>query len=165
MGQKGPFYELYRIGTYTFAEYSVVWPEVGHTVTAAVIGKVRTRYDGDKFIIPDHTCVSVPTGSSEEAHYVTALLNSTLAQIIIRGYVVLHPSPHVLEHVAIPKFEAKNTLHRRLAELSLQTHKVKTSAKTETIIKTEKQIDQASAELWGIEANDLERIQKAFTEG
>ena len=27
-GQKGPFYELYRIGTYTFAEYSVVWPEV-----------------------------------------------------------------------------------------------------------------------------------------
>jgi hypothetical protein len=60
-GAKGPFYELYRIGNYTFADYSVVWSEVGHTVTAAVIGQIHTQYDGDKLIIPDHTCISVPT--------------------------------------------------------------------------------------------------------
>jgi hypothetical protein len=164
-GQKGPFYEMYRIGDYTFAEYSVVWPEVGHTVTAAVIGKIHTAYDGEKFIIPDHTCISVPTSISEEAHFLAAMLNSAPAQIIIRGYVVLHPSPHVLEHVAVPRFEAKNKLHRLLAELSLQAHQFKASEETDNkIVELEAQIDQAAAELWGITPKELEQIQKALKE-
>ena len=66
-------------------------------------------------MIPDHTCISVPTSSPEEAHFLAALLNSAPAQTIIRGYVVLHPSPHVLEHVAIPRFDAKKPLHVHLS--------------------------------------------------
>jgi len=164
-GQKGPFYELYRIGNYTFADYSVVWPEVGHTVAAAVIGKISTEYGSNKFIIPDHTCILVPTNHHEEANFLAALLNSTPAQVILRGYVTLHPSPHVLEHIEIPKFDPKAKIHQSLAELSLQAHQLRAKATESEFSSVEQKIDEAAAELWGISRKELEQIQTALNEG
>ena len=82
----------------------------------------------------------------------------------IIGYVVLHPSPHVLEHVSIPKFEGKNEIHRTLARLSSQAHQLKAKGKGNELTKVESQIDDLAAKLWGITPKELKQIQKALEE-
>jgi len=156
-----PFYSVYDVGLYTLAPWKVLWPEVGHCVRAAVCGpqSVGRR----KAALPDHTIIAVACRSSMEAHFICSLLNSTPAQSLVSGYIVLHPSPHVLEHMAIPKYNAKRALHRQMAQLSQQCHKYVLSD-TKALVKAEAEIDELAARLWGITPAELRAIQSALTE-
>lgn len=98
------FYTMRNVAAYTYAPYKVVWPEVGNHVRAAVASTHKDDFLGRRPLIPDHTIVFVPTEDQDEAAFIAALLNSSPAQLIIRGYITLHPSPHVMERVAIPHF-------------------------------------------------------------
>jgi SAM-dependent methyltransferase len=160
--ETGPFYSIFGVSEYTLSPFKVVWPEVGHTVSAAVVGSQEMLDGQSKVIIPDHTCVLVPTTTAEEAHFIAALLNSAVAQAIVCNYVVLHPSPHVMRHVAIPRFKPKDALHKTLATLSKQAHQLKAeNGGAERIQEVEAEIDQAAVELWGIDARHLENIREA----
>ena len=128
---KGAFHSMYAVAAYTFAPYKVMWPEVGHTVRAGATIVQRDPVLGIKSLIPHHTLIMIPTPTPEEAHYLAALLNSAPATLVVQGYVSLHPSPHVLEHVAIPKFDPANPLHQSLASLSQQAHQLVAKGKTQ----------------------------------
>ena len=157
-----PFYTMRNVADYTRAPWKVVWPEVGHSVKAAVCGPVST---GDSApVFPDHTIVAVSCANKEEAHYITALLNSAPAQLAISGYIVLHPSPHVLDHIAIPQYSATSQSHVRLAELSEMAHNATSEHKLETLHQIEDDVDQAAAELWSITNDELAAIQAALRE-
>jgi len=43
------------------------------------------------------------------SHFICALLNSAPAQLAISGYIVLHPSPHILEHIRDTYFKVKES--------------------------------------------------------
>jgi hypothetical protein len=107
-----PFYSMYNVGPYTLAPWKVVWPEVGSTVRAAVVGPVAGRPT-----IPDHTIILVPLQEEDEAPFVCAILNAPTSRALVTAYVVGHPSPHVLEHVRVPRYDPANELHREIAEL------------------------------------------------
>ena len=109
---KGAFYSMYAVGPYTMAPWKVVWPEVGSTVEAAVVGIADGRP-----VIPDHTLILVPLETETEAHFVGSVLNSPTARALVAAYVTGHPSPHVLEHVRVPRFDPANELHAQIAEL------------------------------------------------
>jgi hypothetical protein len=154
-----PFYALYNVGPYTLAPWKVLWPEVANNVKASVCGPA----DGG-VAIPDHTLIAVPCTSGDEAHYLCALLNAAPGQLAASAYIVLHPSPHVLEHIAIPKFAPDNTLHARLAELSRLRHAAEAdpAAPAEDKAALDQEIDRAARSLWNLSETELAAIQNAL---
>jgi hypothetical protein len=157
-----PFYSMYNVGPYTMTKWKVLWPEVGHSVRAAVCGP--STVEKRKPPLPDHTNVSVPCRSGAEAHYVAALLNSTPAQVAIASYIVLHPSPHIMQNIAIPEFEKREKYHSILVTLSRQCHKAAAEGNLERVAALEAEIDEAAAKIWGITKKELRAIQEALEE-
>ena len=96
------FYTMRNMAAYSLAPWKVLWPEVGHTVRAGVCGPMQVG--SKKPVLPDHTIVAVSCETKDEAHFICALLNSSAAQCAASRYIVLHPSPHIMEHIAIPAF-------------------------------------------------------------
>ncbi|NUN98586.1 MAG: hypothetical protein HUU16_20710 [Candidatus Omnitrophica bacterium] len=151
-----PFYSMYNVGPYTMSKWKVLWPEVGHSVRASVCGPTRGKES--KPSLPDHTIIVIPCDTAKEAYYVAGMLNSSPAQIAVRSYIVLHPSPHILEHIHIPRFNPENRLHVHLAEISRQCHLNRGPEEME------EQIDRAAARIWRVNLAELRAIQEALSE-
>jgi hypothetical protein len=83
---------------------------------------------------------------------------------VVQAYVALHPSPHLLQHIALPQFDAENHIHTRLAALSQQAHKLATAGDEATLAQVEAQVDEAAAELWGITDGELKEIRRSLEE-
>ena len=161
---KDPFYSMYNVAPYTFAPYKVVWREVAHGINAAVVSTHQSSHLGDKVLIPDHTLILIPCESADEAHFVCATLNSAPSRLVVRAYVALHPSPHVLQHIAVPQFDAENPTHTRLAALSQQAHQLAAAGDEAGLAAVEAQVDEAAAELWGITDRELKAIRRSLEE-
>jgi len=161
---KDPFYSMYNVAPYTFAPYKVVWREVAHGLNAAVVSTHPSGRLGDKVIIPDHTLILIPCKSADEAHLVCATLNSAPSRLVVQAYVALHPSPHVLQHIAVPQFDAENPTHARLAALSQQAHRLAAAGDEIGLEAVEAQVDEAAAELWGITDRELGEIRRSLEE-
>src|ERR1043165_803828 len=156
-----PFYSIYNVGEYTYGQYKVLWREVATDVRAAV---VEPKGDDSKVVVPDHTLVCVSTKSSEEAHFVCALLNSSLADYVVRSYIAGHPSTNVLKYVAVPKFNEGNDVHIQLAGYSQQAHAATAAGDTARVQEIEAEIDQLAKQLWGLTAAELREIQESLAE-
>ena len=151
---------MHNVGPYTMSAWKVMWPEVGNTIRAGVCGPQEV--DTEKPALPDHTIVAVSCESGPEAHFICALLNSAPAQSAASGYIVLHPSPHVLEHIAIPKFKPADPEHTHLADLSVQCHAAAALSDTAALADLQTQVDRAAAKLWDISGLELAAIQQAL---
>lgn len=161
-----PFYTMRNVAEYTFAPYKVMWPEVGHTVRVGASVITTDPSVGWKPPIPDHTLIMVPLDSADEAYYLAAVLNSSPSTVAVRGYVALHPSPHVLQHVAIPRFDPSGALHQSLASLSQRAHRHagQGQAAEAELRQVEEEIDRQAARLWGLSQEELTAVQKALVE-
>ena len=163
---RDPFYSIFNIGDYTFAPWKVVWPEVANSLEVAVAGPAHK-----KSTVPDHTLIMIECESADEAHFLCATLNSSPSRHVVQAYIVLHPDPHVMGRLRIPKFDPKDKVHKRLAELSMQAHELaRTPAGTEPsavsrkLEAVEAQVDLESAKLWNLSASDLAEIQRSLKE-
>lgn len=150
--QNNPFYSQYNIGDYTFANYKVIWNQMGNELSASVISQKKTLF-GYKTVIPLHTTALIATNNEPEAHYLCAIINSTPVRDFIKSFSSAgrgFGTPSVMEHVGIPKFDPQNALHLKLAEISKQCHQLKLEGKDEEIKKLEKENDALVEELFGI---------------
>jgi len=162
-----PFYSLYNIGEYTLAPYKVCWPELSNDLRAGVAEPGKGGKGKNRVLVPDHTVVFIPLKDRQEAHYCCALLNSSIAGLVVASYITLHPSPHVLENVCLPKFDAADKRHQRLAGLSAEAHDLAaepSEKNTETLREKEAEIDQKAAEVWAITATELRDIQSSLAD-
>jgi SAM-dependent methyltransferase len=155
-----PFYFYGAVGTYTFAPWKVVWREQASTMTASVVGPK----DG-KPVVPDHKLMLVGCASEDEAHFVCACLNSSIGQMVAVSYAVeIQMDPHILEHIRIPRFDRKNPVHLRLAELSKQAHEAAKVGDETRLREIEAEIDRQAAKLWGLSDDELRDIQQSLAE-
>lgn len=157
-----PFYSIYNVGPYTVSPWKVMWPEVGNEVRAGVCGPSAGEIP--RASIPDHTIISVACETAQEAHFIAALLNSAPARAAASGYIVLHPSPHILEHIAIPRFKPDAKHHSNLASLSERCHVAASKDDSKELKALEAEVDRASATLWGIADDELKSIQETLVE-
>ena len=153
-----PFYSMYNVGLYTMSAHKVVWREVSTDLRAGVV----TVEAASKPIIPDHTLIAISTDEAEEAHYICALLNSSPSNFIVQGYVAMHPSPHVLKSISIPKFDPSDRTHQELASLSRKAHEAKAVGGLSRLEKIEKSIDEVAATIWGLTPEELKDIQNSL---
>jgi hypothetical protein len=156
-----PFYTVYNVGPHTMSPWKVLWPEVGNTVRAAACGPAAPRRR-QKPALADHTIIAVACDDADEAYYLSAALNCAPAQIAVRGYIVMHPSPHVLEHVGIPRYKPRDKTHSQLAELSGQAHAAAQHKRTAGLLAIEEQIDRCAARLWGLTTDELAAVRGAL---
>jgi SAM-dependent methyltransferase len=159
---RGPFYSMFAVDEHTLSAWKACWSEVGHDLALGIVGPWNDATLGERVIIPDHTVVFVPAGTAEEAHYLAAILNCSASQAIVRGYVSLHPSPHVLQNIAVPKYGSAQADHRRLSDLSSRAHSCVSGGRTDELRELLREIDEAAAALWGLSANELGAIKKSL---
>ncbi|MFQ5980745.1 MAG: Eco57I restriction-modification methylase domain-containing protein [Candidatus Heimdallarchaeota archaeon] len=138
-GRKGPWYRLFRIGPYTFSKYKVIWRHTG------VKNKMRACVVEDNHPVVDQKVILVPFDNEDEAHYFCALVNSSTAFSLLSSYLLLDASTHILEYLAIGKFDPTNLLHKKLADFSKKAHRNPSESK-----KLEIELDQLSGEYWAL---------------
>ncbi|MFY9619660.1 MAG: N-6 DNA methylase [Pyrinomonadaceae bacterium] len=153
-----PFYSIYNVGPYTLAPYKVVWREQSKEFQAANLGSV-----GGKPIVPDHKLMEVACYAEDEADYLTGLLGSSPCKLLVMSYVIsTSTSTHVLEHLAVPKYDPKKDLHIELADLAKRCKMA--AVRGEDVSGVEGELDVLAARLWGIAETELRWIQTAWTE-
>jgi hypothetical protein len=73
-------------------------------------------------------------------------------------------SANILEHIRIPRFDPKNPVHLRLAELSKQAHEAAKVGDETRLREIEAEIDRWAAKLWGLSDDELREIQQSLRE-
>lgn len=144
--QSGPFYSMYNVGTYTLAPVKVVWRRMDRRLNAAVVEETDYPLLGRRPVIPQETCVLVACDSTEEAHYVCAVLNSAIVNDLVSACSVCggkgFGTPSMLEFVPLRRFEPENRHHLVLASLGRQ-------AQCEPQVEeVQREIDRAAAALF-----------------
>jgi hypothetical protein len=123
-----PFYILSNTGEWIYSPWKVAWKSMATNMEAAVLSETNDLFVGRKPIMHKNTVVFVACQSEEASHYLCAVINSTITNFIAKAYSVgkSFGSPHLLQQICIPIFDAKNALHGRLAKLSQQAHALTT---------------------------------------
>jgi len=168
---KTPFYRVDNIGRYTFSLYKVVWKAIAGAITGkftefatAVLTPIG------KPIIPDAGLMLLPTRNLEEAHYISAVLNSSVINLAIASYSYeLGGYTHITQYIKIPKFDSENLLHQKLSQLSQKAHEIAKKVYEENredlkedLKKIEEEIDKTVAKLYGITDEELKEIRKCL---
>ncbi|MBI2939992.1 MAG: N-6 DNA methylase, partial [Chloroflexi bacterium] len=159
-----PFYSMFNISGYTFAPYKVVWREVAHRLDAAVAEQGIGADGMPRCIVPDHTLILIPCQEQAEAHFVCATLNSAPSRFVVQNYIVLHPDPHIMQRVRIPRFDAGNPVHQQLAALSQEAHEATGRGDSARVAAIEAEIDELAARVWGLTREELKEIQESLAE-
>jgi transcriptional regulator with XRE-family HTH domain len=118
-GGVGPFYEVYRIGPYTFSQIKVVWQHTGFR------GRLRVAVIDDRnrvLTIPDQKVILIPSNDIDEAHYICAFLSSNFVSTTLQKYLGTDASTHILDYIGLDLYSSEKERHRRLAALSQLAH-------------------------------------------
>jgi hypothetical protein len=170
---KTPFYRLDNIGRYTFAPYKVVWKRIAGAITGKAISfaaAVVKGEDGSKPIIPDDSLIMIPFEKLNEAYYVSAILNSSIARLGIASYTYeLRQETHITRYIRVPKFDLSNPLHLKISDLSQKAHQLagkyygeNDANAYEGLRKIEMEIDKLVAQLYDITDEELREIKKCL---
>jgi hypothetical protein len=142
--QTCPFYSMYNVGPYTVAPIKAVWRRMDRQINAAVVESadiVGLR----RPMIPQETCVLVACETSDEAHYLCAMLNSksvneTVAAHSVRGGKGFG-TPGMFDFLPLRRYRPDDPRHLELASLSRQAHVAPTTA-------GQRQIDELARQMW-----------------
>jgi hypothetical protein len=145
-------WELYNVGSYTFAPYKVVWREQATRFTAALAPPRLNRP-----VVPDHKLFSVGFEDLDEAYFVLALLNSTPIRVLVDSYALeLSLSSHLFAYAAIPRFSPHDANHARLSDFGRRAHGAELPGIMEA---AEEAIDLEAAQLWGLTQLQVEALR------
>ncbi len=124
--QQGPFYAMYNVGPYTTAPIKVVWRRMDRRIRAVVLEPTDDPLLGRRPIIPQETCVLVACETSDEAHYLCAMLNSAAVNDLAAASQVRggkgFGTPGMLDFIPLRRFRPSDPRHTELASLSRQAH-------------------------------------------
>jgi len=82
----------------------------------------------------------------------------------VQAYIVLHPDPHILDHIRIPKYDPADPVHRALAETSKEAHQAAAQGDEARLREIEERIDTLAARLWNLTDKELAEIHRSLAE-
>ena len=159
-----PFWSMYNVGPYTSSPIKIMWRQFIPHLNMVVTLESSDTYLGMRFPLTNHVVSFVQFADFQEAYYFSATGNSTMTSFINASYSTgkSFGAPHILNHIAIPKFNPKDSTHQALAKLSQRCHEAAVKGLTDTVAELEAEIDQAAAKLWDITGGELRAIQDAL---
>jgi hypothetical protein len=149
---RGPFYSMYNVGPYSIAPIKVVWRRMDRRLTAAVVEPPAGVGQDDIWLrpfLPQETCCLAVCQSSDEAHYLCALLNSAAINDLaarqgIRGGKGFG-SPSMIAHLPLGRFYSSDGRHIELASLSRQAHAEAADGDDTRLAELQRRMDRLSA--------------------
>ena len=164
--QRAAFYSMYNVGPYTVAPVKVVWRRMDRRMNAAVVEPLDDAVLGVRAVVPQETCVLVAAESPDEAHYLSAVMNSAVVGFLVTSHSVRggkgFGSPGMLDFLRLKQFEPDNPIHRELASLSLQAHEA--VERGDPVVEIQDRIDRSSGRLWGLDPGELDAIRREVQE-
>ncbi len=155
-----PFYSMYNVGEYTLSPYKVIWRRMDRLLRAAVLASIDVPLVGARPIVCQETCVMIATQSADEAHYLAALLNSSVVGFLVQAHNVRggkgFGSPGMLEHLGIRRFDRCSEDHRELARLGLAAHSA--AVRGDDFCDIGQEIDKMAAAVYQIEPAEARRL-------
>jgi hypothetical protein len=152
---------MYNVGSYTLAPIKVVWRRMDRRLDAAVVQETDDPMLGLRPVIPQETCVLIAPGSVTEAHYLCAVLNSSIVNFLVTAYSVQggkgFGTPGMLDYLRLRRFNPDDPRHQELAACSRQAHQAVALGDSPHTI--QHRIDQLAGELWALRKSDLEAIK------
>ena len=161
-----PFYSMYNVGPYTIRPIRVFWRQFIPRIEMTLCLPVDDPSLGRKIPLTQHVVTLCPFQSVEEAFFFSACGNSSPAVLLhsVSSTGKSFGQPLILRTVKIPRFDPKDSVHSKLADLSRRCHAAKERNRTEEIPGLEYQIDNAAARIWGITDAELKAIWEALDE-
>ena len=158
-----PFYSMFNIGDYTFAPYKVVWPNVASALDCAVV----SSFEG-KPVVPQHIVTLVGLEDADEAHFVCAVVNSSPINFAAQSYSQRggksFGTPHILDNLLVPRYQAADATHRQFVVLSKRAHRATAAGAKVEVQNIEVEIDQLAGHMWGLSETELGDIQRSLAE-
>jgi hypothetical protein len=109
-----PWWTMFSVSAETMAAWKVVWPRIATRVRAAVAGPVEGLP-----AIPQETCTFIACGGEEEASYLAGMLNGSRFHEAASSFADTggksFGAPHLLRHIAVPRYCGSDPAHRELA--------------------------------------------------
>ncbi len=150
--ESAPFYSMYNVGEYTVVPHKVVWRRMDRRVRAAVLETCEVPFLGSRPVICQETCAMIATESVVEAHYLAAVLNSSIVGFLVQAHNVRggkgFGSPGMLEYLGIRRFDVQDPDHQELASLSHAAHQAQ--ANGYDLQPIEQEIDAKTAVIYRI---------------
>jgi hypothetical protein len=126
-GQK-PFWSMYNVGSYTVAPVKVVWRRMDRQLSAAVVETIDDKLLGRRPVVPQETCVLIDCTSSDEAHYLCAMLNSARLGALVAAHSMSggkgFGTPGILGVINLRRFAPGDSRHAALAAASRRAHEL-----------------------------------------
>jgi len=141
---------MHGIGEYTFKKYRVVWKRMASKMSAVVLSRLRTPF-GLKTAISTDTTSFFAVEDEKEAHYLCGILNSKIIDEYIHSFSSAgrgFGAPSAMNNFAIPKFDERQRIHVKIAELSRKAHSLVAQGKG--IEELEKDLNGMVERLWNI---------------
>jgi SAM-dependent methyltransferase len=153
-----PFYSMFDVGDYTFAPYKMVWRYIATDFICSVIGSREA-----KTVVPNEKLMLIGCQTSDEAHYICGICNSSPSRFIVISYGIgTQLATHILQNIRIPKFDPANKVHQQLASLSQQAHRAQAAGDEQGLREIEQRIDELAAQIWGLTKEELKEIQTSL---
>lgn len=146
------------------SRWKVAWKDVSGEITgkgvlqACVMGSKHDSRVGTKVIVPEHVVMFVKAKSEDEAHYLAAVLNSSVTRLIVAAYTTeRHIGSHLTRYVRIPLFDPSKKAHQELVRCSKKAH----SVGTEERLGIEEQIDRivANEDVFGLTEDEVDQVR------
>ena len=152
---KKSVFSIFGVGDYSLAPWKVLWSEVSNQLNASVVGRTK-----GKPTLVDHTVVEVALYDQGEAYFVAGVLNSTLFRFAVARYIALHPDPHILDNIRVPKFDSRSKLHQAIAKESRRL----SSGVEDAGDPINAELDTLCSSLWDVTSKELETVEGAYRE-
>jgi len=161
-----PFYWLFNVKP-ALAPYKVVWKRISGAITGKAISFASAVLppENSKSVVINDSMIMVVTDSEDEAYYLSAILNSSVALLAIASYTYeLRQETHIVRYLNIPGFDSKNSLHKKLAQLSQKAHELakqfyeKNKNVNNELERIEEKINKIVADIYNIKHDELDDI-------
>jgi SAM-dependent methyltransferase len=159
-GKYGLFYALFDISDYSLSKYKVAFPHVSGRVSGKAEFKAGLiEPTSEKIVIPDKSCIFIPTDDYEEALYLLGILNSSIARLIVSSYSIeTHIAPDIMNVIRVKRYDRNNEKHRIIIKLvgKIRREVVLKNDVTELL----SELNQQVANLYDISEEELDEIGK-----
>lgn len=147
---KDPFYSIFGLGDWD-SKYKVIWKSMGFYPDFVVVSSVRDKNIGKKIFVAEHVQYFIPTEDENEAHYICAMLNSSVVRKNLRALSSGGKSGlsgEIVRKIKIEKFSGKKSVHNKLSILSKKAHELASADDIENLRKVQNQIDNLVEKLY-----------------
>lgn len=163
--KSAPFYALFNASA-GFGKYKVAWQYISGKISGKAKFNVGLIEPNAKTpIIPNEKLMLISTNIADEAFFITGVLSSTISKLLVASYAIeSHIAPDIMYRIGIPRFDKGDNKHTKIVEITKKLKEKAISSKTEgennELWKT---LDNAVAQLYGIEEDELGEIRDDFS--